>query len=154
MGLDPELPLFGVQTMASRIDESLAERRIPLVLLGVFAGVALFLAVVGIYGALAYSVTQRRREIGIRMAMGSSPEDVFRGVVGQGMRVTGLGLVVGLGAALALTRLIRSLLFGVQPADVRVLGGVLLALALVGLVACLIPARRATAVDPVRALSG
>jgi predicted permease len=152
--LDPELPLFGVQTMASRIDESLAERRIPLVLLGVFAGVALFLAVVGIYGALAYSVTQRRREIGIRMAMGSAPRDVFRGVVGQGMRVTGLGLIVGLGAALALTRLIRSLLFEVQPADVRVLGGVLLVLALVGLVACLIPARRATAVDPVSALSG
>jgi predicted permease len=153
-GLDAELPVYGVETMRGRIDDSLRTRRIPLVLLGVFAAVALFLAVVGIYGALAYSVTQRTREIGIRMAMGSAPSDVFRSVVGQGLRVTGLGLVVGIGSALLLTRLVRSLLFEVQPSDPRVMIAVAVVLAAVGLVACLIPARRATAVDPVSALGG
>ncbi len=152
--IDPELPLFGVETMESRIAESLASRRVPLVLLGVFAAVALFLAVVGIYGALAYSVSQRRKEIGIRMAMGSTPEDVFRRVVGQGMRVTGLGLVVGAVSAVGLTRLIQSLLFGIQATDLRVMLVVAVTLAIVGLVACVIPARRATSVDAVRALTG
>lgn len=152
--IDPELPLYAVETLGGRIDDSLSSRRIPLVLLSVFAAVALFLAVVGIYGALAYSVSQRRREIGIRMAMGSAPDDVFRSVVVQGMKVTGLGLAVGVVAALGVTRLIQSLLFGVQPADPRVLGVVALILGLVGLAACLVPARRATAVDPVRALTG
>jgi len=151
--IDPELPLFGVQTMESRIDESLASRRVPLVLLGVFAAVAVFLAAVGIYGALAYSVSQRRREIGIRMAVGSAPEDVFRSVVGQGMKVTGLGLLIGTGAAFGVTRLIQSLLFGVQSTDLRVMGVVVVTLAVVGLVACLVPARRATSVDVVRALA-
>jgi ABC-type antimicrobial peptide transport system permease subunit len=88
------------------------------------------------------------------MAMGSAPEDLFRRVVGQGMRVTGLGLVIGAAAALGLTRLIQSLLFGVQSTDLRVMASVAVTLALVGLAACLIPARRATAVDPVRALTG
>ena len=150
--MDSELPFFGTETMAARVDDSLATRRIPLVLLGVFAGVALFLSVVGIYGALAYSVTQRRKEIGIRMAMGSAPEDVFRSVVGQGMRVTGLGLVVGVLATLLLTRLVQSLLYGVGATDLRVMGAVAAVLGVVGLVACVIPARRATAVDPVSAL--
>jgi len=150
--LDPELPLYATQTMASRIGESLAARRIPLVLLGVFAVVALFLAVVGIYGALAYSVTQRRREIGIRMAMGSAPEDVFRNVVAQGMRVTAIGLVAGAVGAWFLTRLVQSLLFDVSATDVRVLVAVAAVLGAVGLLACVIPARRATAVDPVSAL--
>lgn len=152
--IDPELPLYDVETMAARIDDSLESRKVPLVLLGVFAVVALFLAVVGIYGALAYSVSQRTREIGIRMAMGGAPEDLFRRVVIQGMRVTGLGLVIGAAAALGLTRLIRSLLFGIQTTDLRVMGAVAVTLAVVGLVACIIPARRATAVDPVRALTG
>jgi ABC-type antimicrobial peptide transport system permease subunit len=152
--IDPELPLYGVETMRARIDESLSSRRVPLILLGVFAGVALFLAVVGIYGALAYSVTQRTREIGIRMAMGSAPRDVFRSVVWQGLRVTGLGLVVGAGASLLLTRMVQSLLFDVHATDPRVMAAVAVVLGLVGLVACLIPARRATAVDPVSALGG
>jgi putative ABC transport system permease protein len=152
--LDSELPFFGVETMEARIRESLARRRIPLLLLGVFSGVALFLAVVGIYGALAYTVSQRNREIAIRMAMGSAPEDVFRSVVGQGVRVTGLGLAVGIGAALLLTRLIQSLLFGVQATDARVMAAVAVALALAGLAACVIPARRATTVNPIDALGG
>lgn len=152
--MDAELPLYGVETMHGRIDDSLRTRRVPLVLLGVFAGVALFLAVVGIYGALAYSVTQRTREIGIRMAMGSAPSDVFRSVVGQGLRVTGVGLVLGIVSSLLLTRLVGSLLFEVRPSDPRVIVAVAVVLALVGLVACLVPARRATTVDPVSALGG
>jgi len=150
--MDPELPLFNTQTMKSRIDQSLVGRRVPLMLLGVFAVVALFLAMVGIYGALAYSVSQRGREIGIRMAMGSAPADVFRHVVGQGIRVMGSGLLVGLVATWFLTRLIQSLLFGVGTTDPRVMGGVTVVLGVVGLLACILPARRATGVDPTRAL--
>ncbi len=150
--MDTELPFYGAQTMEARISESLTDRRIPLVLLGVFAGVALFLSVVGIYGALAYSVTQRRREIGIRMAMGSAPDDVFKSIVGQGMRVTALGLGVGGAAVLLLTRLLQTLLFNVQATDLRVMGAVALVLGVVGLVACILPAQRATKVDPVTVL--
>jgi predicted permease len=150
--MDGELPLFGVATMQDRIDESLLQRRVPLILLSVFAGVALFLAMVGIYGALAYSVNQRRREIGIRMAMGSAPGQVFRTVVGQGLRVTALGLVVGAGAALLLTRLIQTLLFGVGATDPTVMFSVAGILGVVGLAACVLPARRATTVNPVDAL--
>jgi hypothetical protein len=153
-GLDPELPLFGVETMQQRIDDSLVQRRVPLILLGVFAAVALFLAMVGIYGALAYSVTQRRRDIGIRMAIGSAPDQVFRSVVAQGLRITGLGLVVGAASSFFLTRLIQSLLFDVQATDPRVVGSVALILGTVGAAACMIPARRATTVNPVEALVG
>ena len=152
--LDSELPLFSVESMQQRIDSSLVRRRVPLVLLGVFAAVALFLSVVGLYGALAYTVTQRTREIGIRMAMGSAPEDVFRSVVGQGLGVTGLGLLLGAGGALLLTRVIQSQLFGVQATDPRVMIAVAVLLGAVGLVACAIPARRATTVNPVEALLG
>ncbi len=152
--LDPELPLFGVETMEQRIDESLVRRRAPLVLLGIFAAIALFLAVVGIYGSLAYAVTQRTREIGIRIALGSAPKDVFRGVVAQGLRVTILGLVLGGVAAYLLSRLIESLLFGVQATDVRVMAAVAALLAIVATVACTIPARRATRVSPMEALAG
>jgi predicted permease len=151
--LDSELPLFGVETLQSRMDESLVSRRAPMALLLVFAGVAMFLAVIGIYGALAYSVTQRTREMGIRLAMGSDPAGIFRIVVGQGLRVTGLGLAVGILASLGLVRLIESMLFGVQPTDVRVMAVVAVALALVAFVACVIPAWRATRVDPVTALN-
>jgi len=152
--LDPELPLFDVESMADRIDDSLMQRRVPLVLLGVFASVALFLAVVGIYGALAYTVTQRTREIGIRMAMGSAPRQVFGAVVAQGLRVTAFGLVVGGVGAVFLTRLIQSLLFDVQATDPRIMVGVAILLGLVAAAACMVPARRATRVDPVEALGG
>ncbi len=150
--MDSELPLYGTETMAHRVDDSLQGRKVPLMLLGVFAGVALFLAVVGIYGSLAYSVSQRRKEIGIRMAMGSAPEDVFKSVVVQGMRVTAVGLVVGIAVALILTRYIQSVLFGIEAADPLVMATVAALLALVGLAACMLPARKATAVDPVSAL--
>jgi predicted permease len=152
--LDPEVPLFNVRTLEDRIDESLLERRAPMLLLMIFAGVALFLAGVGIYGALAYSVTQRTREMGIRIAIGSSAPGVFRLVVGQGLRVVGVGLVVGAVGSLGLVRLVRALLFGVSPTDPVVMASVALILALTGLVACLLPARRATRIDPVLALNG
>ena len=152
--LDPELPLYDVRWMEERLAESLTDRRAAMLLLGVFSAVALFLAVVGIYGVLAYSVAQRTREVGIRMAMGSAPEAIFRLVLRQGLAVTTLGLVIGAVAALALVGLIRSLLFGVGPADPFVLVGTALLLGAVAAVACAIPAWRATRVDPAVALHG
>ena len=151
--LDPEVPFYGARTMEDRIDESLLERRSPMLLLMIFAGVALFLAAVGIYGALAYSVTQRTREMGIRIAIGSGTRDVFQLVVGQGLKVVGAGLVLGGIGSLGLSRLIRSLLYGVQPTDAGVMVSVAALMALTGLVACVLPARRATRIDPVVALT-
>jgi ABC-type antimicrobial peptide transport system permease subunit len=120
-----------------------------MLLLLAFAGVALLLAAVGIYGVLAYSVTQRTRELGIRMAIGGSPQQVFGLVVSQGLRVLGLGLAIGLGGSLLLVRFIRALLYGVRPTDPVVLAVVVLTLAACGIGACLLPARRATRIDPV-----
>jgi len=153
-GVDRDVPMFGVETMRAHLDESLARRRQPLLLLVVFAGLALFLVVVGIYGALAYTVSQRTKEIGIRMAMGSAPRQVFRTVVGQGLRVTAVGLVLGGVAAYFVTRLLDSLLFGVAAMDTRVMVAVALLLTGVAATACSIPARRATRVNPVEALEG
>jgi predicted permease len=152
--LDPEVPFYGTRTMEDRVDASLLERRSSMLLLMIFAGVALFLAGVGIYGALAYSVTQRTREMGIRMAVGSGSREVFRLVVLQGLRVVGVGLLMGGAGSFLLSRLIRSLLYGVQPTDPGVMGGVALLLAVTGLAACVLPARRATRIDPVVALTG
>jgi putative ABC transport system permease protein len=151
--IDPDMPFYGIETMTQRIDDSLAGRRTLMLLLLIFAGVALFLSAVGIYGVLAYSVSQRIRELGIRMAVGSSPEDAFRLVLIQGARVIAVGLVIGLASALGLGRLITSVLFGVSPADPVVLGSVAVLLVLVGMVACVFPARKATRVDPVVALN-
>jgi predicted permease len=151
--LDPEVPFYGARTMQERIDDSLMERRSPMLLLAIFAAVALFLAGLGIYGALAYSVAQRTREMGIRIAIGSSSGDVFRLVLGQGVRVIGIGLVVGAVGAFLLGQLIQSLLYGVQPTDMGVMGSVSLVLGLTGLVACILPARRATRIQPVVALT-
>jgi predicted permease len=151
--IDPDLPFYYPETMAHRVSESLVARRTPMVLLAGFAGVALLLAAVGIYGILAYSVTQRTREIGIRMALGSSPGEVSRLVVFQGVKVLGLGLVIGLGGSVALVRLIQSLLYGVEPTDPAVLVTVAVMLTTVGIGACLLPARRATRIDPTVALN-
>jgi predicted permease len=151
--LDPEVPFYGARSLQDRIDASLLERRSPMLLLVIFAGVALFLAGVGIYGALAYSVTQRTREMGIRIAIGSGAKEVFRLVAGQGLRVVGVGLFLGGLGSLGFSRLIQSLLYGVQPADPRVMASVALLLVATGLVACLLPARRATRIDPAVALT-
>jgi len=152
--MDPELPFYGVQTMQKRIDDSLLARRSPMLLLMIFAGVALFLAAVGIYGALAYSVTQRTREMGIRIAVGSSAGEVFGLVLKEGLTVVGVGLALGGAGAFGLVRLIQSLLYGIQPTDPAVMGSVALLLAATGVTACLLPARRATRIDPVVALTG
>ncbi|UCG87988.1 MAG: ABC transporter permease [Gemmatimonadota bacterium] len=151
--IDPDLPFYYPETLEHRVSESLVTRRTPMVLLAGFAGVALLLAAVGIYGILAYSVTQRTREIGIRMALGSSPGEVSRLVVFQGAKVLGLGLVIGLGGSVMLVRLIQSLLYGVEPTDPTVLLTVAVMLTAVGIGACLVPARRATRIDPTVALN-
>jgi len=151
--IDPDLPFYYPETLEHRVSESLVTRRTPMMLLVGFAGVALLLAAVGIYGILAYSVTQRTRELGIRMALGSSPAEVSRLVVFQGVKVLGLGLVIGLGGSVLLVRLIQSLLYGIQPTDPAVLITVAATLTLVGIAACLLPARRATRIDPTVALN-
>ncbi|MEJ2678257.1 MAG: ABC transporter permease [Gemmatimonadota bacterium] len=150
--IDPDMPFYMPQTMASRIADTLRSRRVAMLLLMAFAAVALFLAAVGIYGVLAYSVTQRTRELGVRMALGGSPGEVFRLVLRQGLRVIGVGLALGLLGSVLLVRLIRALLYGVRPTDPVVLLGVAATLAAVGVLACVLPARRATRIDPLEAL--
>jgi len=147
--LDPELPVFQVRSMTEVMGESVARRRLALVLLAVFAGLALLLASIGIYGVTSYSVNQRQQEIGLRMALGARRSQVLQLVLRQGMSLTLAGLGIGLLAALGLTRLIGSLLFEVRAADPLALGGAALLLAAVALLAILVPAGRATRVDPV-----
>jgi predicted permease len=151
--LDPELPLFGVQTLDERLTRSLAQRRAAMTLLVAFSGVALFLAVVGIYGALAYAVSRRRREMAIRLALGSAPRDLFGRVLGQGLTVAGAGLVLGVVGSAALAGVVRTLLFGVRPLEPAVLFAVAAVLGSAALLACALPAWRATRVDPVGALT-
>jgi predicted permease len=150
--IDPEMPVYDVKTMVERMDTSLTNRRTPMLLALAFAAVALFLAAVGVYGVLAYQVTQRTREIGIRMALGGRTTSIFRLVFRDGLAMVGIGVVIGLGGALAVSRSLQSQLFGVQSMDPGVISLVAVLLALVALVACVVPALRATRVDPVRAL--
>jgi putative ABC transport system permease protein len=150
--VDPALPLYEVMTMSERMETSLAARRLNLLLLGVFAALALLLAGVGVYGVIAYLVSQRAHEIGIRMALGAQASDVLRMVVWQGMRLTLIGVALGLAAALALTRVMKNLLFNVSANDPATFAGIALLLAGVALIASYIPARRATKVDPLLAL--
>jgi putative ABC transport system permease protein len=132
--------------------ESVAPERLNLTLLSLFAGIALVLAIVGIYGVMSYSVTQRTHEIGIRMAIGAQPRDVFRMVIGQGMMLALIGVGIGLLGAFALTRLMTTMLFGVEPTDPATFAAIAALLTSVALVACYIPGRRATKVDPVESL--
>jgi putative ABC transport system permease protein len=150
--LDKEQPITDVKSMEQYFSASVAQRRFNMILLAVFAGVALVLAAVGIYGVMSYSVTQRTQEIGIRMALGAKQTDVLRLVVRQGMIPALAGVVIGLGAGVALTRLMSSLLYGVSATDPITFAAVPLTLLGVALGACLAPARRATKVDPVIAL--
>ncbi|HEX8091184.1 MAG TPA: ABC transporter permease, partial [Blastocatellia bacterium] len=150
--VDKQQPVTDVKTMRQYFQASIAQRRFNMVLLAVFAAVALILAAVGIYGVMSYSVTQRTREIGIRMALGARPSDVLRLVVRQGMIPAFIGVAVGACAGLALTRLMSSLLYGVSATDAATFATVSLTLAAVALAACYVPARRATKVDPLIAL--
>ena len=150
--LDRNLALTNWNTIGELLDQGLWAPRMGAALLTVFGGVALILAIVGVYGVLSYSVNQQTREIGIRMAMGAQTGSVLRLVVQQGMRLALIGLALGLVAAFALMRLLSSLLFGVSAHDPVIFGGVTLILATAAVLACYIPARRAAHVDPLVAL--
>ncbi|HUE55782.1 MAG TPA: ABC transporter permease [Candidatus Udaeobacter sp.] len=150
--IDPNQPLVKVRTMEENMAATVAQPRFRTWLIGIFAAVALVLAGVGVYGVMSYTVTQRTNEIGIRVALGAQPEDVFRIVVGEGLRLALLGVGAGIAAALALTRLLQSFLFGISAYDPLTFGGVALLLTLVALAACFFPAHRATLVDPMIAL--
>lgn len=150
--LDPAMPRFAVESLAAQVDASLAEERLIATLSSVFGLLALVLVCIGLYGVLAYEVARRTHEIGIRMALGAARLDVLRLVIGRGLRLVLIGLGLGLAGALALTRLVRGLLFGVSASDPLVLAGVTTLLLFVALLACWIPARRATKVDPMMAL--
>ena len=151
-GVNSDMVVYGTETMSDVISDSLGAQRFAMILLGVFAGVALVLASIGIYGVISYVVGQRTREIGIRMALGAERATVLRMVLLQAGRMVVAGLAVGLIAAVALTRLMSTMLFGVSPMDPVTLLGVTVLLALVALLACYWPARRATLVDPTVAL--
>jgi putative ABC transport system permease protein len=149
---DPGLPVYGVRTMEEYLARTLTPKRLMMLVLALFAGVALTLAAVGIYGVMSYAVAQRTSEIGIRLALGANPRDVLRLVVGQGMALTVAGVAIGLGAAYWLTRLIATLLFGVSATDGATFAGVAALLAVVAFLSTWIPARRAARVDPLIAL--
>ncbi len=152
-GFDRELPVFDTQTMEELTDKSLMNRRSPMLLALAFGAVALFLSAIGIYGVLAYLVTQRRKEIGIRIALGSSAGAVFELVLREGLVLIGGGFALGIAFAMALRKSLQSQLFGVSAADPVVLVTVASVLAVVALAACALPARRATKIDPIVALA-
>jgi putative ABC transport system permease protein len=150
--IDKDVPVTHIQTMEQIFSASVAQQRFSMLIVGLFAGLALILATVGIYGVMAYSVTQRSHEIGVRMALGARTSQVLKLILKDGMVLALLGVAIGLAGAFALTRLMTTLLFGVTPTDATTLVVVPLILLGVALVACYIPARRATKVDPLVAL--
>jgi putative ABC transport system permease protein len=151
-GVDPNEPVFAVRTLDEVVSGALAERRFTMLLLALFAATALALSAIGIYGVMAYFVTQRTHEIGIRMALGASRGDVLSMVLGQGARLAAAGVAAGVIGALLVTRAIAALLFMVGPRDPWTIAALSITLSAVALLACYIPARRATRVDPIRAL--
>ena len=150
--VDPGLAVFGVEPLNVTLSRSVAQRRFTMLLLTLFAGAALLLAAVGIHGVLTYSVSQRRREIGIRMALGARGTDVVGVIMREALSLTAVGLALGLGGAVALTRVLRGQLFGIAPTDPATFAAVTALLALVALAATLAPAWRASQVDPIATL--
>jgi len=152
LGVDPDQPVTNVRTMEDVIAASVVQRRFILMLLGVFAGAALLLAAVGLYGVIAYAVSQRTREIGIRMALGAARSDVLGLVLRQGMQMAAIGILLGVIGAIGVTRLLVNLLYEIKPTDPLTFVGMSLFLLLVSLFASWLPARRAALVDPIEAL--
>jgi predicted permease len=150
--VDADRPVAFIRTMDQLMEENVADRERPMTLLGIFAGLALVLACIGVYGVLAYSVAQRTREIGVRMALGARPLDVTRMILGRGLKLSAVGLIAGAALAGVLGVLLRTLLFGVTPAAPLVYAGTAAALMIMTLAACVLPAQRAARVDPVVAL--
>jgi putative ABC transport system permease protein len=150
--MDPALALHEVRSLRSVVDASLARQRFSMIVIGVFAAAALVLAMIGLYEVIAYSVAQRTREIGVRMALGARPRDVLALIVGEGARVTAVGVIAGLAVAFGATRLMRSLLHGVSATDVGIYVLVAAIIAVVAVLASYVPARRATHVSPTAAL--
>jgi len=150
--VNPGLAIAVPQSMDAVVAQALGQARLMMWLLGIFAGVALLLASIGIYGAVAYTVEQRTGEIGVRMALGAQTRDVLRLVVNQGMKPVLIGLAIGIVSAFALGRLIASQLYDVSAHNPALLAGSTLLLAMTALIACLLPARRAAYVDPIQAL--
>jgi putative ABC transport system permease protein len=150
--MDASIPLTSVRVFEEYISRSLARPRFNTLLLSIFAGVALVLTAIGIYGVLAYSVAQRTSEIGIRIALGAGKSSIFRLIVGQAMTLVGISLALGIAGAFAATRLLNSLLFGVGASDPGTFAGIVLLVSVVAFIAAWLPARRATRVDPIIAL--
>jgi len=150
--VDPAIPVFGVETMNEHLADSMLPVRMGLILLGAFGGLALALASIGLYGLLSYTTRQRTREIGIRTALGASPLQLLKVVMGRGVRLTVLGVAIGSVIGFGISVLIGSQLYGIGPVDIAALSGVVLLQIGVALVACYVPARRSTRVDPMVAL--
>jgi putative ABC transport system permease protein len=150
--MNSDVPVFGVRTMTEQIGAALVTDRMVAVLLAIFGGIALLLAAVGIYSVMSYVVTQRVREIGIRLALGSQTADVLKLVIGQGMKLVAIGMAFGLAMSFALTRLVASMLFEMSATDPVIFTAIASLLMVVAAIACYLPARRATKVDPMVAL--
>jgi ABC-type antimicrobial peptide transport system permease subunit len=151
-GVDKSVAVYNISTLDQQMGETQSQRRFLTLLLGLFSGLAVLLAAVGIYGLLHFSVVQRTQEIGVRLALGATKKDVLVLILGKGMSMACLGVVIGLVGAVAVSRFIASLLFGIRPTDPLTFTGVTLILLAVALVACYIPARQVTGIDPLKAL--
>jgi putative ABC transport system permease protein len=150
--IDPAIPVSSLRTMDEVFSESVVQQRFSMLLVGLFGSLALVLAAIGIYGVMSYTVTQRKHEIAVRMALGARRSQVWQLILKEGLMLASLGVCIGVAGAFALTRLMSSLLFEVKPTDLGTFAAVSVLLILIALIACVVPARRATRVDPLVAL--